>query len=178
VSKIKKKKKAISGSKHKRRNTADKNDKTESPEARGAMLSLKRAQMKLTGGKRPGAGPEYSAKRKPKRTGRKTTGAAEGQSEEDDASENDDVVEFKIKEDESEGARQAMLLPRIDEAADRARKQKAEAELSESSYSGFQGAALGTRAENASFMRQLALAHKHDPEGWKYAAATGDTSGG
>jgi hypothetical protein len=169
VSKIKKKKKAISGSKHKRRNTADKNDKTESPEARGAML---------TGGKRPGAGPEYSAKRKPKRTGRKTTGAAEGQSEEDDASENDDVVEFKIKEDESEGARQAMLLPRIDEAADRARKQKAEAELSESSYSGFQGAALGTRAENASFMRQLALAHKHDPEGWKYAAATGDTSGG
>ena len=101
------------------------------------MLSLKRAQMKLTGGKRPGAGTEYSAKRKQKRTGRKTAGAAEGQSEEDDAPENDDVVEFKIQDDGSEGAHVAMLLPRIDEGAERARKQKAEAELSESSYSGF-----------------------------------------
>ena len=50
--------------KNKRKNTARNNDETESPESRGVMLSLKRAQMKLPGGKRAGDGPEYSVKRK------------------------------------------------------------------------------------------------------------------
>jgi hypothetical protein len=65
--------------------------------------------MKLTGAKRPGAGTECNVKRKQKRAGRKTAGAEEGQSEEDDASENDDVVEFKVKDEGNEGTQ--MLLP-------------------------------------------------------------------
>ena len=99
------------------------------------MLSLKRAQMKLAGGKRPGDGQEYSGKRKQKRAGRKTAGGMGGQSEEDDAFENDDLVEFKIKQEANGGA--DVILPQIDESTERARKKKQEAMFSDSAYSGF-----------------------------------------
>lgn len=104
------------------------------------MLSLKRAQMKLAGAKRPGDGPKYPGQRKQKGAGRKTAGAAGEQSEEDAASENDDVVEFKIKDEENEGADSIIykgILPQIDESTERARKKKLQAEFSDSSYSGF-----------------------------------------
>jgi hypothetical protein len=60
--------------------------------------------MKLTGAKRPGDGPEYSGKRKQKVTERNKAGTAAGQTEEDDAPENDDVVEIKMKAGQDEGA--------------------------------------------------------------------------